>query len=407
MVNLLLLVVPSLLFNRALSSPQISSEECPPSPTTVFPSNSKLPNPFVFLDGTNVTTRKQWNCRRAEVRKLFLDIEYGPLPPAPPVSNMSAKFTPGTLNNGTIDIDLIGEKNNVTLKSKIVFPADVTTPKPYPVVIVYGSVASIPLPPYAAVIYWSYEDFTGFYRPGVGRFFDLYPAYRSTTGAWAITAWGLSRIIDALELLQGEIHLDTERIAIAGCSRNGKAALLGGALDERVALTIAQESGEGGDHCWRIIDWERGAHKPIQACDRVVECPTDYSPFAPTFGRNASRPTTLPFDHHLLAALIAPRGLLLLQNYIDWQNPSNGFSCLSAARTVWEALGAKGNLGWSMDGSHSHCQFPKEKQGPELDAFFDKFLGNRTVDNLNVWRNVPEQDSNLWRWVDWVTPNLG
>jgi hypothetical protein len=405
MMRIFFFAILSVLFNRSLCLTKIIRDECPPLPTTAFAGTSKLPNPFLFLDGTTATTRAQWNCRRTEIRKLILDIEFGPLPPPPPVSNMSVKFIPGTLNNGTINITITGEKRNVTLALKIVFPNDTSTPNRYPVVITPGTVSMIPLPEYAASIYWNQDDFAALSQRGSGRFFDLYPAYRSTTGSWAGVSWGVSRIIDALELLEGEINIDTKRIAISGCSRYGRTALISGALDDRVALTIAQESGEGGDMCWRVLEYEKSIHK-IGNCD-PVECPPDWTPYAPNFGRSVSKLNDLPFDHHTLAALIAPRGLLIIGNDIDWLRPSIGFSCMSAARKVWEALGAKGSMGWTMDGSHNHCAFPKEKQGAELNAFFDKFLGTKDGSELNVWRNMPEQNANMVHWVDWLTPNLG
>jgi hypothetical protein len=43
-----------------------------------------------------------------------------------------------------------------------------------------------------------------------------------------------------------EIRIDLNHMAVIGCSFAGKIALYAGAFDERIALTIAQESGGGG-----------------------------------------------------------------------------------------------------------------------------------------------------------------
>jgi cephalosporin-C deacetylase-like acetyl esterase len=69
--------------------------------------------------------------------------------------------------------------------------------------------------------------------------------------AWA---FGVSRILDVLETLPGA-NINTKKIAVTGCSRNGKGALVAGALDSRIALTIPQESGSGGTACWRLSDY--------------------------------------------------------------------------------------------------------------------------------------------------------
>ena len=54
-----------------------------------------------------------------------------------------------------------------------------------------------------------------------------------------------------MELVQNVLPIDLKHIAVTGCSYAGKMALFAGAFDERVALTIAQESGGGGATSWR------------------------------------------------------------------------------------------------------------------------------------------------------------
>jgi len=64
--------------------------------------------------------------------------------------------------------------------------------------------------------------------------------------ASAMTAWvwGASRIIDTLEMTPAA-QINTGRMAVTGCSRDGKGALMAGAFETRFALTIPQESGSG------------------------------------------------------------------------------------------------------------------------------------------------------------------
>ena len=53
-------------------------------------------------------------------------------------------------------------------------------------------------------------------------------------------------------LTTNPIPLDTTHSAVTGCSYAGKMAMWGGALDERIALSIAQENGGGGAPSWRV-----------------------------------------------------------------------------------------------------------------------------------------------------------
>src|SRR5690606_10142533 len=80
----------------------------------------------------------------------------------------------------------------------------------------------------------------------------------SAPGTIACWAWAFSRMIDRLEQ---HPEVDAKRIAVVGHSRNGKTALLAGAMDERVAVVIPSQAGCGGTAPARVAP-ELLASKP-------------------------------------------------------------------------------------------------------------------------------------------------
>ncbi|KAF9014692.1 hypothetical protein BDZ89DRAFT_1220943 [Hymenopellis radicata] len=176
---------------------------------------------------------------------------------------------------------------------------------------------------------------------------------QSVASAWA---WGVGRIIDALELTPSA-NIDLTKIGVSGCSRNGKGALVAGAFDTRIALTIPQESGSGGAGSWRISD---GMMKNGTSTQTAFEIVGENVWFSTLFNPYVNQVNMLPFDHHMLSALVAPRALLIIDNTgIDWLGPESVFGAQKTANKVWQALGIADKMGVSQVGNHNHCQFPE------------------------------------------------
>lgn len=171
-------------------------------------------------------------------------------------------------------------------------------------------------------------------------------------------------------------------------------ALFAGAFDERIALTIAQEPGGGGVDAWRVSETLGN----VETLGR-----TSYAWFLESMrqfaGKNVNR---LPIDHHELAALIAPRALLVLGNTdYEWLAEESNYVSCQAARMVWKAFGIEDRMGFSIQGGHMHCMLP-ESQYPEVEAFIDKFLLGKTDVDTFVSKADMFEDVDYLKWMPWA-----
>jgi hypothetical protein len=148
-----------------------------------------------------------------------------------------------------------------------------------------------------------------------------------TIAAWG---WGLSR---ALDYMSTDKHIDAKRVAVVGHSRNGKAALVAAAFDERFALAIPLQAGCGGTAPSRGKIGES------------VKAINDHFPhwFNAEFKKFNEQPERLPIDQNLLVALCAPRPVLFPNAQQDtWANWEGQFEVLKAADKVYRFLGVEG-----------------------------------------------------------------
>lgn len=155
----------------------------------------------------------------------------------------------------------------------------------------------------------------------------------STLTAWA---YAFSAAMDALE---SDPRVDTHHTSVMGHSRHGKAALLATIWDPRIEAVIAHQSGFAGASLSRSATGER--------LERMVETYPHW--LAPGAQKYAANPNLLPFDQHLLLALIAPCRVFLGNGRRDvWSDPNSSFRAAQAASEMWVARGVTGLSDGSM-----------------------------------------------------------
>lgn len=355
-----------------------------------LPSIPGLPDPLVMFDGTSVMTREAWlKERRPELKRLFQHYMYGYLP-SPPGSvkaetvRVNAALFKGKATKKEITIHF-GPEGTPPIHLLLVTPNAANAPAPVFLGLNFCgnhtllADPTVALPPgwirnscpgceqnratdagrgarvgnwdieasiekgYAVATFYygdidpDFPDFNNGVHPHYWEAGQTSPGLHDW-GAIAAWAWGLHRAVDYLATNQS---IDPDRIAVMGHSRNGKAALLAAAFDERIALVIPHQAGCGGTAPSRGTVGE------------TVKKINDSFPhwFNDTFPEFNEQVDRLPFDQHCLIALVAPRPVLLSNAVEDtWANPQGQFEMLQAAAPVYRLLDVEGLSAERMPG---------------------------------------------------------
>lgn len=352
-------------------------------------SNAKLPNPFKMIDGTPVTTKDQWTCRREEIAAMFEATELGEKPRNP-------ESVTGEFSNGTLKVTV--KDKGKTISFTVAISGAGNPSKPVPAVIGFGggSLGSSFSGMGVATINFN-QDLVAPEKPrGSGPFYTLYGSNHSA-GAMIAWAWGISRIIDALAVTPAA-GIKVDKLAINGCSRHGKGALVAGTFDQRIALVIPQESGSGGASNWRSVAADSKAQPLSHACQEAAW-------FKGSFCDYGSKTNNLPTDHHMLTGMVAPRGLLVLDNVgWDWLGEVPSYHNAMSTKEIFVALGATESFSYSQIGDHQHCTLP-ETQFHWVKSYVNKFMLDKTGETAKI-ETKANVSYDKAKWIDWTTPTL-
>ncbi len=314
-----------------------------------------LPDPLVTNAGVRVTTPAAWPARRAEILEIFTREMFGRAPVARPAGMKISvmETTPGMMDGAAerrlIRLDWTGPGGTGGMNLILFVPTAQQKPAGCFLLICNRPSENIdptrvqksPYWPAEAIIARGYAAATFYnddldpdkhdeFKNGVHGVFDTLPRGNDAWGTLAAWAWGASRAIDALVEQPG---IDAKRIAVVGHSRGGKTALWCGAQDERVALTISNNSGCGG-----------AAISRGKAGENVARINKSFPHwFNANYKNWDNKEFEAPFDQHELIALCAPRLVYVASATEDaWADPAAEFRATVAATPVWQLFGLTG-----------------------------------------------------------------
>jgi dienelactone hydrolase len=308
---------------------QEKSSALPPDFNSL-PKDNGLPDPLAFLDGRPVRTSADWEARRKEISELSQKYEWGTVPPRPTISRtivVDEKHSDGYTTRNLQFIFGPGDKG--TMRARVIIPDG---KGPMPVLInsdLQGWAPELIRRGYVSAGYAGNDG-----MDDAAPLAALYPGY--DFALLPRRAWCASLVVDYLYTLP---QVDTRHIAIFGYSRNGKMIAIAAALDPRITAVIAGSTGVGGVLPWRASS-ERGSGESIESTTRAF--PTWFAPQLRFF---VGREDRLPVDANLLAAMIAPRPLLMEWGHNDqvsstWGNEQTYYSALK----VYKLLGAANRI---------------------------------------------------------------
>lgn len=396
-----------------------------------LPIRKEMPDVMVKNDGTKVSTVAQWDLRRDEIKRLLEYYAIGLMPPSP--RNVRGReIASQTVLGGTVQYRLVhlsfGPDGRFGWDLGVFVPID--RAPPFPTVIFpseafdalpgaeplprlprppgqgHGVDALLPLtaapqPPggrfprhpvdanalaqghrelfsrgYALVTYCYQdpgEDDTlrnpdGSWAFRTTRYYPAYPGY--DWGLVAGWAWGISRIVDYLE---EEPFADKAKLMAIGHSRLGKAVMVAGAFDERLALVCPAGSGAGGTGAFRFNGAGRGGTEGLE--DMMRKYPNWFSSHLHEFWGHVDK---LPFDEHWFLALVAPRAIVSLEGVEDQNCVPNALKqAVRGAQPAFALYGATDRIGVNY-ANHRHDLTP-EDWSAALD-FADKALRGLKVE---------------------------
>lgn len=400
--------IRDLLIRKTTEFPAIITPEIPVYEKTYnFPavnqlkSSTSMPDPFVFNDGSKVTSPSDWPRRANEIRCMYEYYMYG-------------KWRDGS--DDEVSYKINGNNMTITIKRKSTgvtksFPAVISRPSSVkhpggsPVIIGMHSGISESTATAAGYTVITIGG-TMFSNPvasddtnHTGTFYDLYPygkTWEEQTGVLMAWSWGCSKILDALYAgAAKELNVNPDNSIVTGVSRWGKATIVCGAFDERFKMVAPSCSGAGGTAIYRYTsqgktydfsskgasaNYTYGQNEPLGSLQSTGERGWFNNRFLEFTNVNQ-----LPMDQHMLTSVVADkdRYLFIIGSCIaeDWVNAPSMWLGYKATKVVYDYLDIADNIAINIH-KEGHAVIVEDMN--YMCQYFDKHVyGMSPTLNLN------------------------
>jgi hypothetical protein len=375
----------------------------------------KLPDLFLMNDGSRVATLEDWKVRRSEIIDLLMDVQYGNMPDTPEVVSESngaweelenghkqrrdrLEFTPSRdkpLTSFSLGIT-VTYPSEEAISHRLQNTLNFDRTRIPALLYVGGKTFDSVLDNGYAIINYPNDSLEPMEmgKPRLGPAREAYKSLYAKQFSWgsiSAWAWGARRVLDHVIRMP---EIDGKRVAISGHSRNGKTALLAGALDERFAVVNPAGSGCAGAGSYLALG---------NGCEDLAALTSRERWWAwahPEFESWVGRETELPFDQHFLMSLVAPRPLLRTEGVDDaWANPEGTSVSYVATQPVYDFLRVSDrNAIFYREGGHDHTEEDAKALMKLCDERFFRIA--RNTDFSRPLPQTPPSDE----LIDWDKP---
>ncbi len=372
MTLLVLLMIPMTM--------AVAEEEMTMIPPRELVETEGFPELMRFRNGGMVVTQEDWEARRRELLELYSYYMYGNMPDKAGEKLSYTLETEPVTGSTLLKITVESNGRSAGFSVLVTLPETEAPAEGYPFYLEYTPwhyqswftkewVTEVSVNcryaasrGYAGINYDTAQvakDNATYF----GAFYTLYPydKYGKTeenqTGTLMAWAWGVSKVIDALEQGAGaELRINPANSLVGGVSRFGKGVAVAGAYEPRIRVMIPSCSGAGGIAVYRTNNSGKTYDLTSLGGSKEWVNESRNEPFGNLTGgegywfcsnfQKIPSAKCLPVDQHMLAALVAdPQRHMIIVTGIEsegWNNTEGQCLAYVASQPAWDLLGCGG-----------------------------------------------------------------